>query len=1053
MNLGALSVNRPILAMVMSIVLVIVGALAYNTLPVAEYPQVVPPTVVVTTQYPGASAQTVSDTVAAPIEQQINGVDDMLYLYSQATSNGQLTITVTFKLGTDLDKAQVLVQNRVAIATPQLPDEVQRNGVVIRKNSPDILMVVFMLSPDDSLDQLYISNYALLQVRDQLLRLDGIGDIQIFGARDYSMRLWLDPDKIANLGLTAGDVLAAIRAQNLQIAGGQLAGPPITDRAFQPNLTFTGRLKDIQQFEDILVKAGSDGRTVRLRDVARVELGALDYSTNSFMLRKTAVALLVTQRPGSNALATARGISDTMVKLKANFPRGLDYNIGYNPTEFIAQSISELIKTIYEAMVLVVVVVLVFLQGWRPAIIPIVAIPVSLVGTFAAMAALGYAINNLTLFGLVLAVGIVVDDAIVVVENVERHLRGGMGRREAALRTMEEVGGALVSIALVLCAVFVPTAFLGGISGQFFQQFAVTIAVATAISCFCSLTLSPALASQILVPHEEHRSPAAWNVIARAWEGFTGVFNRAFDWLSDSYAGIAGFVIRHRALMLLIYVGLIGSAGWLLVTTPQGFIPAQDRGYVIVSAQLPGAASLERTTEIVRRIEAMALDTPGIIRVAVFAGFSGATRTQASNSAALFPVFEEPEVRLKKGLTAAVVTADLRKRLASIEGAFIIVIPPPPIPGIGTGGGFTMRIEDRLGRGPELLAAATDELVAAARKAPGLTQVFSPYTANTPQVFVDIDRVKAQKLGVPIQNVTDAVETYFGSTYVNDFNILGRTYHVTAQADLPFRKEAADLARLRTRNAAGNMVMLGSVVDFKDVSGPDRVARYNLYSTAELQGESLPGTSSATAIETMKRLADETLPSGFSYDWTDLSYQQVTGGSSGLYVFPICVLFVYLVLAAQYGSWTLPFAVILIVPMCLLAATLGVRIMGQDVNILTQIGFVVLVGLAAKNAILIVEFARDIELEGRPRLEAVIEACRLRLRPILMTSFAFILGVLPLVVSTGSGSEMRQAVGVAVFFGMLGVTLFGLVFTPIFYVIVRNLADGSQRKTQAKLVE
>jgi hydrophobe/amphiphile efflux-1 (HAE1) family protein len=1053
MNLGALSVNRPILAMVMSIVLVIVGALAYNTLPVAEYPQVVPPTVVVTTQYPGASAQTVSDTVAAPIEQQINGVDDMLYLYSQATSNGQLTITVTFKLGTDLDKAQVLVQNRVAIATPQLPDEVQRNGVVIRKNSPDILMVVFMLSPDDSLDQLYISNYALLQVRDQLLRLDGIGDIQIFGARDYSMRLWLDPDKIANLGLTAGDVLAAIRAQNLQIAGGQLAGPPITDRAFQPNLTFTGRLKDIRQFEDILVKAGSDGRTVRLRDVARVELGALDYSTNSFMLRKTAVALLVTQRPGSNALATARGISDTMVKLKANFPRGLDYNIGYNPTEFIAQSISELIKTIYEAMILVVVVVLVFLQGWRPAIIPIVAIPVSLVGTFAAMAALGYAINNLTLFGLVLAVGIVVDDAIVVVENVERHLRGGMGRREAALRTMEEVGGALVSIALVLCAVFVPTAFLGGISGQFFQQFAVTIAVATAISCFCSLTLSPALASQILVPHEEHRSPAAWNVIARAWEGFTGVFNRAFDWLSESYAGIAGFVIRHRALMLLIYVGLIGSAGWLLVTTPQGFIPAQDRGYVIVSAQLPGAASLERTTEIVRRIEAMALDTPGIIRVAVFAGFSGATRTQASNSAALFPVFEEPEVRLKKGLTAAVVTADLRKRLASIEGAFIIVIPPPPIPGIGTGGGFTMRIEDRLGRGPELLAAATDELVAAARKAPGLTQVFSPYTANTPQVFVDIDRVKAQKLGVPIQNVTDAVETYFGSTYVNDFNILGRTYHVTAQADLPFRKEAADLARLRTRNAAGNMVMLGSVVDFKDVSGPDRVARYNLYSTAELQGESLPGTSSATAIETMKRLADETLPSGFSYDWTDLSYQQVTGGSSGLYVFPICVLFVYLVLAAQYGSWTLPFAVILIVPMCLLAATLGVRIMGQDVNILTQIGFVVLVGLAAKNAILIVEFARDIELEGRPRLEAVIEACRLRLRPILMTSFAFILGVLPLVVSTGSGSEMRQAVGVAVFFGMLGVTLFGLVFTPIFYVIVRNLADGSQRKTQAKLVE
>jgi len=1048
MNLGRLSVNQPILAMVLSIVLLIVGAIAYTTLPIAEYPEVVPPTVVVTAQYPGASAQTISDTVAAPIEQQINGVEDMLYVYSQATSNGQLTITITFKLGTDLDKAQVLVQNRVAIATPQLPEEVQRNGVVTRKNSPDILMVVFMLSPDDSLDQLYISNYALLQVRDQLLRLDGIGDIQIFGARDYSMRMWLDPDKIANLGMTAGDVLAAIRAQNLQIAGGQLASPPISDRAFQPNLTFTGRLRDIAQFEDIVVKAGGDGRTVRLRDVARIELGALDYSTNSFMLRKTAVAMLVTQRPGSNALATAKRISDTMATLKASFPKGLDYNIGYNPTEFIAQSIKELIKTIYEAMLLVVIVVLVFLQGWRPAIIPIVAIPVSLVGTFAAMAAFGFAINNLTLFGLVLAVGIVVDDAIVVVENVERHLAHGMGRREAALKTMEEVGSALVSIALVLCAVFVPTAFLGGISGQFFQQFAITIAVATAISCFCSLTLSPALASQILVPHEEKRPPAAWNIIGRAWAGFVGVFNRGFDWLSNSYASVADFVIRHRAVMLLLYVALIGSAGWLLATTPQGYIPAQDRGYVIVSAQLPGAASLVRTTEIVRRIQDIALDTPGIIRVAAFAGLSGATRTQASNAAALFPVFEEPEVRLKKGLTAAVITAELRKRLTSIEGAFIIVIPPPPIPGIGTGGGFTLRIQDRQGRGAELLAAATDELVAAARKAPGLTSVFSPFTANTPQVFVDIDRIKAQKLGVPIQNVTEAVETYFGSTYVNDFNILGRTYHVTAQADLPFRKERADLARLRTRNAAGDMVMLGSVVDFRDISGPERVARYNLYPAAELQGEALPGTSSTTAIEIMKKLADETLPSGFSHDWTDLSYQQVHGGNTGLYVFPICVLFVYLVLAAQYGSWTLPFAVILIVPMCLFAATIGVRITGQDVNILTQIGFVVLIGLAAKNAILIVEFARDIELEGRARLDAVIEACRLRLRPILMTSFAFILGVLPLVVSTGSGSEMRQAVGVAVFFGMLGVTLFGLVFTPIFYIVVRNLADGGKPKPE-----
>ena len=1043
MNLGRLSINQPILAMVLSIVLLIVGAIAYSTLPVAEYPQVAPPTVVITTQYPGASAQTVSDTVATPIEQEINGVEDMLYLYSQATSSGQLTITVTFKLGTDLDKAQVLVQNRVAIAQPRLPEEVQRNGVVTRKNSPDLLMVVFLLSPDDTYDQLYISNYALRQIRDQLLRLDGVGDITIFGARDYSMRLWLDPDKIATLGLTAGDVVTAVRAQNLQITGGQIAEPPISDRAFAPNLTFTGRLKDISQFENIVIKAGTEGRTVRLRDVARIELGALAYTTNSFLLKKPAIGLAVSQRPGSNALGTAKGVSDTMAKLKTEFPKGLEYNIGYNPTEFIAQSVSELIKTIYEAMLLVVIVVLVFLQGWRPAIIPILAIPVSLVGTFAVMAALGFSINNLTLFGLVLAVGIVVDDAIVVVENVERHLAEGKTRREAALLTMQEVGGALVSIALVLCAVFVPTAFLGGISGQFFQQFAITIAVATAISCFCSLTLSPALASLILQPHHEKKPPASWNFVARGWETATGAFNRTFDRLSHGYGNLANFVIRHSALMLLLYAVLIGSAGWLLYTTPQGFIPAQDRGYVIVVVQLPGASSLSRTTEIVREIERIALDVPGVVRVPSFAGFNGATRTLASIAAALFPVFEDAEERAKKGITSTVITAELRKRLSNIEGAIVIVVPPPAVPGIGTGGGFAMRVLDTQGRGADLLAAATDELVNAARRAPGLTAVFSPFTANTPQVFVDIDRQKAQMLSVPVQNVTDAIETYFGSSYVNDFNILGRTYHVTAQADLPFRKETTDLARLRTRNTAGDMVLLGSVISFRDVAGPDRVARYNLYPASEVQGDTLPGTSSATAINTMRRLAEQTLPSGFSFEWTDLSYQQVTGGSSGLYVFPICVLFVFLVLAAQYGSWTLPFAVILIVPMCLLAATVGVRIMGQDINILTQIGFVVLVGLAAKNAILIVEFARDIEHEGRDQLDAVIEACRLRLRPILMTSFAFILGVLPLVISSGSGSEMRQAVGVAVFFGMLGVTAFGLIFTPIFYILVRRLFPGS----------
>ena len=763
------------------------------------------------------------------------------------------------------------------------------------------------------------------------------------------MRLWLDPDKIANLGMTAGDVLAAIRAQNLQITGGQLAAPPIADRAFQPNLTFTGRLKDPQQFEDIVVKAGSDGRTVRLRDVARIELGALDYTTNSFLLRKTAVAMLVTQRPGSNALATAKNISDTMARLKASFPKGLDYNIGYNPTEFIAQSVSELIKTIYEAMALVVIVVLVFLQGWRPAIIPIVAIPVSLVGTFAAMAALGFAINNLTLFGLVLAVGIVVDDAIVVVENVERHLRDGMSRRDAALKTMEEVGGALVSIALVLCAVFVPTAFLGGISGQFFQQFAVTIAVATAISCFCSLTLSPALASLILQPHDEKRPPASWNFIGRGWEEFTGVFNRGFDRLSHGYGDAADFVIRHSVVMLLVYVALIGSAGWLIVTTPQGFIPAQDRGYVIVSAQLPGAASLARTTEIVREIEKIALDTPGIVRVAAFAGLSGATRTQASNAAALFPVFDEPEMRLKKGLTAAQITGELRKRLSAIEGAFIIVIPPPSVPGIGTGGGFTMRIQDRQGRGPELLAAATDELVRRGPQGAGADLgVFAVHRQHAAGVrrYRSHQGAEARRAD-PERHRGDRNLFRLGLCQRLQYSRPHLSRHRAGGPAVPQRdRRSRAAAHPQRRRRHGAARQRGELQRHRPARTASRatifIRRPNCRATR------CPGTSSTTAINTMKQLADQTLPSGFSFDWTDLSYQQVTGGNQGLYVFPICVLFVFLVLAAQYGSWSLPFAVILIVPMCLLAATIGVRIMGQDVNILTQIGFVVLVGLGGE---------------------------------------------------------------------------------------------------------
>jgi hydrophobe/amphiphile efflux-1 (HAE1) family protein len=1052
-NIGSLSIQRPVLALVLSIFILIVGALAYTGLPVSEYPEVAPPTVVVHASYPGASAQVAADTVATPIEQEINGVEDMIYMYSQSTGDGQVNITVTFKLGTDLDQAQVLVQNRVAIAIPRLPEEVQRIGVTTRKNSPDLLLVVFLTSPDDTYDQLYISNYALRRVRDTLLRLDGVGDIQIFGARDYSMRLWLDPDKIALLGLTAEDVVAAVRAQNVQVAGGKIAEPPIADRAFQPNLVFTGRLTDPDAFESIVVKAGADGRIVRLKDIARIELGALSYSTNSFLLRKPAVALAVSQRPGSNALATQNAIQKSMAVMAKDFPKGLEYNTAYNPTEFISESVKELVKTIYEAVALVVVVVIVFLQRWRAAIIPVAAIPVSLIGTFAVMSALGFSINNLTLFGLVLAVGIVVDDAIVVVENVERHLAQGEGPKQAALNTMSEVGGALVSIALVLSAVFIPTAFLSGIAGEFFKQFAVTIAAATIISLFNSLTLSPALASLILKRHvpeegdDTHSAPKRPGRIERGLNWFFARFNAGFERTAHRYGRTVSWILGHRRPMVAIYLVLIAATVWVLITAPKGFIPAQDRGYVVVSVQLPGGASLARTTAVVKKIEEIALATPGIARVPAFAGFSGATRTLSTSAAALFPVFAPWPERGPKGLTNDAIVAELRKRLSVIDEAFIVILQPPRVPGIGTGGGFEMRLEDRASRGTALLASATQELVAAANKAPGIAGVFSPFSTNTPQLFVDIDRARAQMLAVPIDRVSDAIETYFGSTYVNDFNILGRTYQVTAQADFPFREEAADLTRVRTRSDRGEMVPLGSVVRISDRSGPERVPRYNLYPSTEIKGEGLPGISSTKILATMDRLATDILPDGISFEWTDLSYQQTTSGNAGLYIFPLFVLFVYLVLAAQYGSWTLPLSILLIVPMCLLAASLGVRLLGQDVNVLTQIGFIVLVGLAAKNAILIVEFAKQQEEEeGKERVAAVLEACRLRLRPILMTSFAFILGVLPLVLSSGAGSEMRQAVGTAVFFGMLGVTFFGLIFTPIFYVLIRGLTDAARAR-------
>jgi len=1046
MSIGELSVQRPVLAIVLSIVIMIIGGLADLILPVSEFPDIVPPTVVVKTIYPGASPQTVADTIATPIEQEVNGVENMLYMYSQSTSDGGLTLTITFKPGTDLDKAQVLVQNRVALAVPRLPEPVQRNGVAVRKSSPTILCGIFMYSSDGSYDQLYVSNYATRQVADVIKRIDGVGDINIFGAREYSMRVWLDPQRVSSFDLTPRDVIGAIRSQNTQVAGGLVGQPPVNGEAFQPNLIFAGRLKQPDQFGDIIVKNDGSGRLVRLRDVARIEVGALAYSTDGYLTDKPAIAMAVLQRPGANALATQEQINSTMKDLARQFPKGVEYNIGYNPTRFISDSIHELVKTIYEAMLLVVVVVLLFLRDWRPSIIPVLAIPVSLVGTLAAMAALGFSINNLSLFGLVLAVGIVVDNAIVVVENVERHLSVGRSPRDATLITMREVGGALTAITLVLCAVFIPTAFIAGISGQFFRQFAVTIAVATAISLLNSLTLSPALTAMILRGRKVEARKGVSTRGPQGWlRGALMKFDQGFEWLSDQYARIAGRVISRAPLMLVGYSALLIATGFLLINTPTGYIPAQDRGYLIAIPQLPSGASLERTTRVALQVAKIARDIPGVAGIPTFSGFSGATNTITSNSAAQFIVLKPFAERIPIGRTAERIAAELRQGVSRIADANVLVVPPPPVEGVGSTGGFALRLEDRGGVGTEILAKATDDLVAAANGTQGMTGVYTTFSTASPEVRVDIDRVRAAMLGIPIQEINDAVEDYFGSAYVNDFNILGRTYRVTAQADLPFRGTAADLKGLKVRNQAGNMVPVGNIATVRDVLGPDREPRYNLYPASEISGDTLSGKSSGFAIETMSALARKILPEGVAFEWTDLSYQQTTAGNTGLLIFPLCVLLVYLVLAAQYGSWSLPLSILLIVPMCLLAAIVGIRLFGQDMNILTQIGFIVLVGLAAKNSILIVEFARNLEAEGSSPREAVIKACRLRLRPILMTSLAFILGVLPLVVSSGAGAEMRRAVGTAVFFGMIGVTFFGLIFTPLFYVIVRRIATLSPR--------
>ena len=1043
MRISHFFIDRPIFAAVVSIVIVILGGVSFARLPVAQYPEIAPPTINVAGQYPGASAEIVASTVVSPIEDQINGVEGMLYVSSNATSDGRFSIAVTFDLGVNLDIAQVQVQNRVAIAQPRLPADVRNIGVTVGKASPDLMMVVHLYSPDKSRDQLYVSNFASLQIKDAVTRVDGVGSITVFGSRDYAMRVWLDPGRLQSLGLTAQDVVAAVQGQNLQVASGVLNQPPAeSSLAFQVSVQTQGRLSTPAEFGNIVVKQ-TPTAVVRLSNIARIELAAQDYGTNSYLNRDPAVALAIFQRPGSNAIATAKAIRATMAQLKPGFPPGVEYAIVYDPTTFIQQSVDEVELTILIAVVLVVLVIIMFLQTWRAAVIPIIAIPVSLIGTFFFMTLFGFSLNNLSLFGLVLAVGIVVDDAIVVVENVERNIANGLSPREAAIRSMDEVGAALIAISLVLTAVFVPSAFITGISGQFYRQFALTIASATLISLTVSLTLSPALCALLLKPHE-HRKPSPY---LRPLHVFFGLFNRGFDAFSHGYSRLVARAVSIGGIMLAVYATVLALGILEFRAAPVGFIPQLDRGYIIVAAQLPPGAAIDRTDKVLRRAVDIALDTPGVAGAVNFVGFSGATFTQASNSGAAFLVLEPFDKRAgDKAKSAAGIQAELFKRFAPIQDALVLVILPPPVAGIGNAGGFRMMIEDRGGRGPVALQQAVYAMMGRAAETPGLSQVFSLFETSTPQLYLDIDRTKAQLLGINVPDVFASLQTFLGSSYVNDFNLLGRTFRVVAQADGKYRLEPNDALKIRVRNSNGETVPIGAFTTAEDRSGPFRVPRYNLYPSAELDGAPAPGFSQGQAIEIMQKLAAETLPEGFNYEWTTLAFQQLRAGNTAVFAFVLGVAFVFLVLAAQFESVTLPFAVILIVPMCLVAAITGVLIRGQDNNILTQVGFIVLIGLAAKNAILIVEFAKQLEEQGRDRFAAAVEAAHLRLRPILMTSLAFIFGVVPLVIATGAGAEMRQALGTAVFFGMIGVTAFGLIFTPVFYVVSRGVADWLSRR-------
>lgn len=1051
MNLSKFFIDRPIFAGVLSLLMLIAGLIALRALPISEYPEVVPPSVVVRANYPGANPKVIAETVATPLEESINGVEGMLYMGSQATTDGLMTLTVTFKLGTDPDKAQQLVQNRVSQAEPRLPEEVRRLGITTIKSSPDLTMVVHLLSPNGRYDMTYLRNYAVLNVKDRLARVQGVGDVQLFGSGDYSMRVWLDPQKVAQRGLSASDVVRAIREQNVQAAAGVVgASPGLQGVDMQISINAQGRLQTEEEFGDIIVKTSADGAVTRLRDVARLELGASTYALRSLLDNKDAVAVPIFAAPGSNALQISSDVRATMAELKKNMPDGVDYSIVYDPTQFVRASIESVVHTLLEAIALVVLVVILFLQTWRASIIPLLAVPVSVIGTFAVMHLFGFSINALSLFGLVLAIGIVVDDAIVVVENVERNIEAGLSPRQATYRAMREVSGPIIAIALVLVAVFVPLAFISGLTGQFYKQFALTIAISTVISAVNSLTLSPALAALLLRGHDAPKDALTRGmdrVLGRFFRGFNRVFHRGAEGYS---AGVKGAISR-KALMMVIYLALAAVTFGLFKAVPGGFVPAQDKQYLIGFAQLPDGATLDRTEEVTRRMNDIVMKQPGVEHAITFPGLSINGFTNSSNSGIVFVGLQDFDQRKSKDLSAGAIAGQLNAQFGQIQDAYIAIFPPPPVQGLGTTGGFKLQIEDRGSLGYAEMDKAVKAFMTKARQTPELAGMFTSWQVNVPQLYADIDRTKARQLGVPVTEVFDTMQIYLGSLYANDFNRFGRTYSVRVQADAPYRARAEDVGLLKVRSNSGEMVPLSALMNIQPSYGPERALRYNGFLAADINGGPAPGFSSGQAQDAIERIAAETLPPGISFEWTELTYQEILAGNSALWVFPLAILLVFLVLAAQYESLTLPVAIILIVPMGLLAAMTGVWLSHGDNNIFTQIGLMVLVGLSAKNAILIVEFARELEFAGRTPIQAAIEASRLRLRPILMTSMAFVMGVLPLVLSSGAGAEMRKAMGIAVFSGMIGVTAFGLFLTPVFYVLLRRLTGNRPLKLHGEV--